>query len=218
MRPPSAMPPSSVTQLIDRVGKEGDTLGGVVEVRVDWLPIGLGTHAQWDRKLDGRDPRGGLTGAGPFEHRPDPTHVLHGPREVGMARTGTIDIVEPLELGVAVDHLQRQWTAERHTPPQPRQERDGVGLDPLAAAAAIASLPTAEFGVDCRGVDGQPGGKPVHERHEGGAVGFTGSPVTQHEIDVYAGGARPGNSDSSWRIGGPLGQSRRAIVPVRQCP
>ena len=43
-----------MTALIDRVGKEGDTLGGVVEVRVDGLPIGLGTHAQWDRKLDGR--------------------------------------------------------------------------------------------------------------------------------------------------------------------
>lgn len=43
-----------VTALIDRVGKEGDTLGGIVEVRVDGLPVGLGTHAQWDRKLDGR--------------------------------------------------------------------------------------------------------------------------------------------------------------------
>ena len=45
---------AEVTSLIDRVGKEGDTLGGVVTVRVDGLPIGLGTHAQWDRKLDGR--------------------------------------------------------------------------------------------------------------------------------------------------------------------
>ena len=44
---------AEVTELIDRVGKEGDTLGGVVETRVDGLPIGLGTHAQWDRKLDG---------------------------------------------------------------------------------------------------------------------------------------------------------------------
>ncbi len=43
-----------VEALIDRVGKEGDTLGGIVETRVDGLPIGLGTHAQWDRKLDGR--------------------------------------------------------------------------------------------------------------------------------------------------------------------
>ena len=43
-----------VSALIDRVGKDGDTLGGIVAVRVDGLPIGLGTHAQWDRKLDGR--------------------------------------------------------------------------------------------------------------------------------------------------------------------
>ncbi|HWB09656.1 MAG TPA: chorismate synthase [Pirellulales bacterium] len=40
--------------LIDECGKDGDTLGGVVEVRVEGLPFGLGTHAQWDRKLDGR--------------------------------------------------------------------------------------------------------------------------------------------------------------------
>ena len=45
---------SEATALIDRVGKEGDTLGGLVEVRVDGLPIGLGSHIQWDRKLDGR--------------------------------------------------------------------------------------------------------------------------------------------------------------------
>jgi chorismate synthase len=42
-----------VEALIDKVGKDGDTLGGIVEVRVTGLPIGLGTHAQWDRKLDG---------------------------------------------------------------------------------------------------------------------------------------------------------------------
>jgi len=39
---------------IDRMADEGDTLGGILEVRVDGLPFGLGTHAQWDRKLDGR--------------------------------------------------------------------------------------------------------------------------------------------------------------------
>ncbi|HTM52690.1 MAG TPA: chorismate synthase [Pirellulales bacterium] len=44
----------SVKALIDAKGKEGDTLGGVIEVRVEGLPFGLGTHAQWDRKLDGR--------------------------------------------------------------------------------------------------------------------------------------------------------------------
>ncbi|HEY2415938.1 MAG TPA: chorismate synthase [Pirellulaceae bacterium] len=43
-----------VKSLIDETGKAGDTLGGIVEVRVEGLPFGLGTHAQWDLKLDGR--------------------------------------------------------------------------------------------------------------------------------------------------------------------
>ena len=45
---------AEVKALIDECGKEGDTLGGIVEVRVEGLPFGLGTHAQWDLKLDGR--------------------------------------------------------------------------------------------------------------------------------------------------------------------
>lgn len=43
-----------VIALIDETGRAGDTLGGIVEVRVEGLPFGLGTHAQWDLKLDGR--------------------------------------------------------------------------------------------------------------------------------------------------------------------
>jgi chorismate synthase len=39
---------------IDECKKEGDTLGGVVEVVAAGLPVGLGSHVQWDRKLDGR--------------------------------------------------------------------------------------------------------------------------------------------------------------------
>lgn len=45
---------AAVKSLIDDTGKAGDTLGGIVEVRVEGLPFGLGTHAQWDIKLDGR--------------------------------------------------------------------------------------------------------------------------------------------------------------------
>jgi len=44
----------AIRAMIDQCGKDGDTLGGVLEVRVEGLPFGLGTHAQWDRKLDGR--------------------------------------------------------------------------------------------------------------------------------------------------------------------
>ena len=40
--------------LIEDCKKAGDTLGGIFEVAVLGLPPGLGTHTQWDRKLDGR--------------------------------------------------------------------------------------------------------------------------------------------------------------------
>ncbi len=39
---------------IDAARKDGDTLGGVVEVVVHGLPPGLGSHVHWDRRLDGR--------------------------------------------------------------------------------------------------------------------------------------------------------------------
>jgi chorismate synthase len=39
---------------INVAAKQGDTLGGIVEVRVEGVPFGLGSHTQWDKKLDGR--------------------------------------------------------------------------------------------------------------------------------------------------------------------
>ena len=39
---------------IDDVRKNGDTLGGVIEVVVHGLPPGLGSHVHWDRRLDAR--------------------------------------------------------------------------------------------------------------------------------------------------------------------
>lgn len=39
---------------IDAAKKEGDTLGGVVEVMAFNLPPGLGSHVHWDRRLDSR--------------------------------------------------------------------------------------------------------------------------------------------------------------------
>src|SRR5262245_13321336 len=38
---------------VDAATSEGDTLGGIVEVKVFDPPFGLGSHTQWDRKLDG---------------------------------------------------------------------------------------------------------------------------------------------------------------------
>jgi chorismate synthase len=37
---------------IDRAREKGDTLGGVFEVAITGVPIGLGSYVQWDRRLD----------------------------------------------------------------------------------------------------------------------------------------------------------------------
>lgn len=39
---------------IDAAHKDGDTLGGVVEVVAHGVPPGLGSHVHWDRRLDSR--------------------------------------------------------------------------------------------------------------------------------------------------------------------
>ena len=44
----------AIVAAIDECKAAGDTLGGVVEVVAAGLPVGLGSHVQWDRKLDGR--------------------------------------------------------------------------------------------------------------------------------------------------------------------
>ena len=45
---------SAMVARIDQAHKDGDTLGGVVEVVVHGLPPGLGSHVHWDRRLDAR--------------------------------------------------------------------------------------------------------------------------------------------------------------------
>lgn len=39
---------------IDKASSDGDTLGGIFEVIITGQPAGLGSHVQWDRKLDAR--------------------------------------------------------------------------------------------------------------------------------------------------------------------
>ena len=39
---------------IDEAKAEGDTLGGVFELVATGVPVGLGSHVQWDRRLDGQ--------------------------------------------------------------------------------------------------------------------------------------------------------------------
>ncbi len=43
-----------MVEFIQQIKKEGDTVGGIIQIRVRHVPVGLGSHVHWDRKLDGR--------------------------------------------------------------------------------------------------------------------------------------------------------------------
>jgi chorismate synthase len=54
VRCPDEEASKKMIRLIDRTTKSGDSLGGVFEVFVVGVPVGLGSHIQWDKRLDGR--------------------------------------------------------------------------------------------------------------------------------------------------------------------
>ena len=56
-------------------------------------------------------------GAGPFEHAPYAPQVLDRAGQVAVSGPRTLHIVEPLDFVVAVDHLQRNGTADRVVAP-----------------------------------------------------------------------------------------------------
>lgn len=53
VRCPDKKTSKAMVSAIDLAKKAGDSLGGVFEVVVTGVPPGLGSHVQWDRKLDG---------------------------------------------------------------------------------------------------------------------------------------------------------------------
>jgi chorismate synthase len=44
--------PEKFEHVIEAARAEGNTLGGIIEVVVDQVPVGLGSYVQWDRRLD----------------------------------------------------------------------------------------------------------------------------------------------------------------------
>jgi len=94
-----------IKSLIDDCRSRGDTLGGIIEARVEGVPFGLGTHAQWDQKLDGRlaqavmavqGIKGVEIGLG-FEVAGTPGSRVHDPinYDASQADTPTLGFVRP---------------------------------------------------------------------------------------------------------------------------
>ena len=129
---------------IDAAGERGDTLGGTFRVVARGLPIGLGSHVHWDRKLDGRlamailsinAVKGVEFGAG-FEGAGHPGSEFHD--EIGFENgrfthlsnragglTGGTTNGEPLDLRVALKPIS--------TMKKPMQSVDLVSREKVAA-------------------------------------------------------------------------------------
>jgi len=54
VRCPDKKASQKMIALIDKAIKEGDSLGGIFEIFAANIPIGLGSHIQWDKRLDGK--------------------------------------------------------------------------------------------------------------------------------------------------------------------
>lgn len=148
---------------IDEAAQRGDTLGGVFEVVVTGVPVGLGSYVSWDRKLDGR-----LAGA-----------VM------------SIQAVKGVELGLGFEGAERPGSgvhdpivrddAQRRAGGMGRSSNRAGGLEggvttgqPLVVRGAmkpIATLRTRLPSVDLR--DGSPGDAAV-ERSDVCAVPAAG--------------------------------------------
>ncbi len=89
--------------LIDEAKRAGDTLGGVCEVVVSGLPVGLGSHVSWDRKLDGR-----LAGALMSIHAVKGVEIGAGFAAARLHGSRVHDEIDPDETAVSRGRLKRR--------------------------------------------------------------------------------------------------------------
>src|SRR5215216_999110 len=161
---------SAMIARIDTIKREGNTLGGICEVVCRGLPVGLGSHISWDRKLDGRlgaalmsipAVKGVEVGIG-FESARRPGSEVHDEIEPAPGRTlagnvrrktnraggleGGMTTGEPLVLRVAMKPLPtltkplRSVDIATREPAQALRERSDSAVVPAAGVVGEAML------------------------------------------------------------------------------
>jgi chorismate synthase len=143
---------------IDAAKKEGDTLGGVVEVLAFGLPPGLGSFTHWDRRLDGR-----LAGALMSIQAIKGVEVGDGFTTAGRRGSAAHDEIEATEKGIA-RRTNRAGGVEGGM-------STGEVLRVRAAMKPISTVPRALDTVDTR--TGEPA-KAINQRSDVTAVPAAG--------------------------------------------
>jgi chorismate synthase len=149
---------SAMREEIDRARKDGDTLGGVIEVAIYGVPPGLGSFTHWDRRLDGR-----LAGALMSIHAIKGVEIGDGFATAGRRGSAAHDEIEPAEDGVR-RRTNRAGGIEGGM-------TTGEVIRVRAAMKPISTVPRALDTVDVR--SGQPA-KAINQRSDVTAVPASG--------------------------------------------
>ena len=146
---------------IDEVRKDGDTLGGVVEVVVYGTPPGLGSFTHWDRRLDGR-----LAGA------------LMSVQAIKGVEVGDGFTTAARRGSQAHDEIE--WTGDNSKKVQRRTNRAG-GIEggmstgePIRVRAAMKPISTVPRALDTIDVSTGEPAKAINQRSDATAVPAAG--------------------------------------------
>jgi chorismate synthase len=149
---------AAMREEIDRARKDGDTLGGVIEVAVYGVPPGLGSFAHWDRRLDGR-----MAGALMSIHAIKGVEIGDGFATAGRRGSAAHDEIEAVQEGIR-RRTNRAGGIEGGM-------STGEVIRVRAAMKPISTVPRALDTVDVR--SGQPA-KAINQRSDVTAVPASG--------------------------------------------
>ena len=157
---------------------------GIDALAADFDDVAEGGDAELGEQLFGEraggDADGRFAGTGAFEDAADRAEEFHRAGKVAVAGARAREVVEALEFVVAVGDFEHDRAAEGDAAPDAGEDVDGVGFDPLPAAAAVAALAALELDVDRLDVDGDAGGEAVDQGDQCFAVRFAGGEVAEH--------------------------------------
>lgn len=148
VRCPDHRATNRMRERIDEAQEAGDSLGGVFAVTATGIPIGLGSHTHWDRRLDGRLVWG-------VTSIPAVKGAEIGPAFDNARRTGTRvhDEMHPDGKGGVIRHTNRAGGVEGGM-------TNGM---PIVIRAAMKPIPTTV--TPLRSVD-LATGEPTHTRYQ----------------------------------------------------
>lgn len=136
---------------IDACHREGDTMGGVVEVLAYNLPPGLGSHVHWDRRLDSR-----LAGA------------LMGIQAIKGVEVGDGFLTAQRRGSVAHDEIERDESGklQRRTNRAGGTEGGMTNGEVLRVRAAMKPISTVPRALDTIDVTTGEAAKAIHQRSD----------------------------------------------------